>query len=194
MTATADGRPALPAPDRALLIRLLRENTRLLSALVTGHEVGRLAPDGDAPVVRGPEDVADYLGPEMADLAQEQLRVVALDARNRILGVHLVARGGLNTAVIRLADCFREAIRANAAAIVLLHNHPSRDPAPSPDDVRLTALVGRVGGDLGIDLLDHLIIGGDHHVSLRRLGLYTPPGAAPADTDARDAAPGIPER
>lgn len=191
MTAVADEQHApLPAPDRALLIRLLRENTRLLSALVADHEVGRLAAEDDAPVVRGPEDVAAYLGPEMADLAQEQLRVVALDSRNRILAVHLVAQGGLNTAVIRPADCFREAIRTNAAAIVLLHNHPSRDPAPSPDDVRLTALLGRVGADLGIDLLDHLIIGGARHVSLRRLGLYAPPGAVVGV----DAAPGTLER
>lgn len=191
MTAVADERHApLPAPDRALLIRLLRENTRLLSALVADHEVGRLEAVGNARVVRGPEDVADYLGPEMADLAQEQLRAVSLDVRNRILGIHLVAQGGLNTAVIRPADCFREAIRANAASIVLLHNHPSRDPAPSPDDVRLTTLLGRIGADLGIDLLDHLIIGGARHVSLRRLGLYTPLRAAVG----ADSAPGALER
>ena len=177
MTAAADARQlSLLAPDDALLIHLLRENTRLLRELVARREAGHATLDAAAPIVRTPEDVAAYLGPEMADLAQEQLRVVALDTRNRILGVHLVYQGGLNATVIRLADCFREAIRANAAAVVFIHNHPSRDPAPSPDDIRLTALAGRVGDDLGIDLVDHLIIGGDRHVSLRRLGLYRPPG------------------
>ncbi len=185
---TEPGPIALPEDDEAALIGLLRENTRLLRALVGRREVGRLAPVADAPTVRSPDDLAVYLGPEMADLDQEQLRVVLLDVRNRILGTHLVYQGGLNAVVIRLADCFREAIRANAAAIVLIHNHPSRDPTPSPDDCRLTALAGRLGDDLGIDLLDHLIIGGDGYASLRRLGLYRPPdrpiAGAAAERDA----------
>ena len=177
MTNADDTRQiSLLAPDEATLIHLLRENVRLLRVLVERHEVGRQQPTADASLImQTPEEVAAYLGPEMADLAQEQLRVVLLDSRNRILGVHLVCQGGLNAAVIRLADCFREAIRANAAALVLVHNHPSGDPAPSPDDCRLTALAGQLGDDLGIDLLDHLIIGGQEHTSLRRLGLYVPP-------------------
>ncbi|HEX5505314.1 MAG TPA: JAB domain-containing protein [Thermomicrobiales bacterium] len=184
-----DRQVSLLAPDAATLIHLLRENVRLLRALVERHEVGRLAPPGDAPTVRTPEDLAAYLGPEMADLAQEQVRVALLDSRNRLLGVHLVCQGGLNAAVVRLADCFREAIRVNAAALVLIHNHPSGDPTPSPDDCRLTAAAGRLGDDLGIDLLDHLVIGGDRHVSLRRAGLYVPPGQAPAAGPAVPAAP-----
>ncbi len=187
MTDVDEARPIkVPETDEAALIHLLRENTRLLRALVGRHEVGRIAPVADAPAVRSPDDLAVYLGPEMADLEQEQLRVVLLDVRNRILGTHLVYQGGLNAVVIRLADCFREAIRANAAAIVLIHNHPSQDPTPSPDDCRFTALAGRLGDDLGIDLLDHLIIGGDHFASLRRLGLYRPPDRSTANATAAD--------
>jgi DNA repair protein RadC len=176
MTHHADDRQvSLLAPDEATLVHLLRENSWLLHQLVARRAVDRHAALVEAPIVRGPEEIAAYLGPEMADLAQEQLRVVLLDSRNRVLGVQLVFQGGLNATVIRLADCFREAIRANAAAIVLVHNHPSGDPTPSSDDCCLTGLAGRFGDALGIDVLDHLIIGGNRHTSLRRLGLYTPP-------------------
>ena len=107
-----------------------------------------------------------------------------LDTKNRIIGVHLVYQGGLNATVIRLADCFREAVRANAASLILIHNHPSGNPEPSPEDRQLTEEAGRVGDLLGIDLLDHLIIGRPGFVSLRQRGLYTPPGAAPRATPA----------
>lgn len=131
--------------------------------------------DPDDRVVRCPADVADYLGPEMADLAQEQLRAVLLNGKNRILGIELIYQGGLNAVNIRLADCFREAVRAGAAAILLVHNHPSGDPTPSPRDVQFTRAAGRAGELLDIPVLDHVILGRPGFVSLRRQGLYSPP-------------------
>jgi DNA repair protein RadC len=129
MAHRADDRQvSLLAPDEATLVHLLRENSRLLHQLVARHAVDRRAALAETPIVSSPEDLAAYLGPEMAELAQEQLRVVLLDTRNRVLGVQLVFQGGLNATVVRLADCFREAIRANAAAIILVHNHPSVAP------------------------------------------------------------------
>ena len=165
---------SLLPPDAAALAHLVRENLRLLGELSLGYEVGRLDPAADLRTVRNPADLAGYLGPELADLAQEQLRVVLLDTRNRVIGVELVYQGGINAASIRIADCFREAVAKGAAAVVLMHNHPSGDPSPSPQDVHLTQEVARVGELLGIELLDHLVIGRQGHVSLREQGFFTP--------------------
>ncbi len=170
------------------VIELVRQNLRLLAELVQRHEVGGRAIPVEGKTVRKPADVAGYLGPELADLAQEQLRVMLLDTKNRVLGTTLVYQGGLNSIVVRLADCFREAVRANAAAILLVHNHPSHDPEPSNEDVRVTREAGQVGDLLGIDLLDHVIVGGREFVSLRERGLYRPSRYSSVGTSKKNAA------
>jgi DNA repair protein RadC len=173
---------SLLPPDAAAVLHLVRENLRLLAELVSRYEIGSLAAPDQAGIVRSPDDVAAYLGSELADLAQEQLRVVLLDSKNRVLGIQLVYQGGINATVIRLADCFREAVARGAAAVVFVHNHPSGDPTPSPEDVRLTCEAGRVGELLGIELLDHLVIARQGHASLRERGLYAAPGSAPDES------------
>ncbi|MBI4496636.1 MAG: hypothetical protein HY689_01895 [Chloroflexi bacterium] len=185
-----DRQVSLLPPDAATLLHLVRENLRLLGELSGRYEIARLTVHAERQQVRNPADIAAYLGPELTDLAQEQLRVVLLDARNQVMGTSLVYQGGLNAAVVRLADCFREAVRTGAAAVVLVHNHPSNDPTPSPDDIRMTAEAARAGDLLGIDVLDHVVIGGDGYVSLRERGLYTPPGADPAPAGDKQSAPG----
>ena len=165
---------SLLPPDAASILHLVRENLRLLAELVSRYEVGRLDVQLETRKVKKPEDVAEYLGAELADLAQEQLRVVLLDTKNQVMGVSLVYQGGLNAAVVRIADCFREAVRAGATAVILVHNHPSGDPSPSPDDVRLTAEVARAGELLGIEVLDHLVVAMKGYVSLCERQLYTP--------------------
>jgi DNA-directed RNA polymerase subunit RPC12/RpoP len=100
---------------------------------------------------------------------------VLLDRRGRLIDAPLVYQGGQSETAIRLADCFRDAIRTSAAAIVLVHNHPSADPSASPDDVRLTCEAGQAGLLLGIDVLDHVILTRDGFVSLRAEHLYVPP-------------------
>src|SRR5439155_19518711 len=109
------GHPAPPRPGEPAHARRARRDVggSLLDATKDGRPI------------RSPADIAAYLGPELGDLAQEQLRVVCLDTKNRVLATALVYQGGLNATVIRLADCFREAVRLGAAAIVLVHNHPS---------------------------------------------------------------------
>jgi DNA repair protein RadC len=180
VSAATDTRQiSLLPPDAATLLHLVRENLRLLADLSERYEVSGLSPSSDRPTVRNPADVAAYLSAEMATLAQEQLRVVLLDTRNQVIGSALVYQGGLNATVIRLGDCFREAVAKGAAAVVLVHNHPSGDPTPSPEDVRLTGEAARAGDLLGVELLDHIVIGQSGHVSLRELGLYCP--AAPSD-------------
>lgn len=173
------GRPdprqvSLLPPEAASILHLVRENLRLLADLVSRYELAPPTQDPAERCLRGPAEVAAYLAPELAELAQEQLRVVLLDSKNRVLAVCLVYQGGLNATVVRLADLFREAVRLGAAALILVHNHPSGDPSPSPEDVRLTREAGRAGDLLGIEVLDHLIVGRQGHVSLREKGLYAP--------------------
>ncbi len=176
MKRPADERQiSLLPPDAAAILHLVRENLRLLAEMVSRYEVGRLEASANGRAIRKPADLAEYLGAEMADLAQEQLRVVILDTKNHILGSSLVYQGGLNATVVRLGDCFREAVRLGASALILVHNHPSGDPTPSPEDVHLTAEAAKAGELLGIEVLDHLVIGRPNFVSLREQGLYTPP-------------------
>jgi DNA repair protein RadC len=130
-----------------------------------------LASPQERPQVRSPTDVANLLMMEMGLLEQEQLRVVLLDTKNFVTKVHTVYSGSLNTAVIRVGEVFREAIRANCAALILAHNHPSGDPTPSPEDVRVTEAMVEAGALLDIRVLDHLIIGRNRFVSLKERGL-----------------------
>jgi DNA repair protein RadC len=95
----------------------------------------------------------------MAFLEHESVRVVLLNTKNRVLDVKTISQGSLNSSVIRVAEVFKDAIREQAAAIVLTHNHPSGDPTPSSEDVLITRRVVEAGALLDIDVLDHIIIG-----------------------------------
>lgn len=144
---------------------------RLRAALELGRRM-LTEPLQERPLVRAPSDVADLLFPEMAGLEHEQMRVVLLNTKNRILGIPLVYQGSLHTTVIRVAELFRDAVRQNAAAIIVAHNHPSGDPTPSPEDVAVTREIVQSGKLLDIDVLDHLVIGAPAcFVSLKERGL-----------------------
>ncbi len=121
--------------------------------------------------IHSPEDVAAILSTQMAGLDQEELRVVLLNTKNEVLKIHTVYRGSVNAAQIRVAEVFKEAVRQNAPALVVAHNHPSGDPTPSGDDVAVTRELVKAGQLLDIEVLDHLVIGDGRHVSLRRRGL-----------------------
>lgn len=142
----------------------------LKAALEIGRRVAKL-PIDERPAIASPEDVVSLIGFEMAALEQEQLRVVLLDTRNRIIRSPMVYQGSVNEASVRIGELFREAVRVNAVCLILVHNHPSGDPTPSAADIALTAEVVAAGKLLDIAVVDHLIIGQGKHVSLKRLGL-----------------------
>ena len=127
--------------------------------------------DGSRWTIRSPQDIADRLLVSMAGLEQEQLRVVILNTKNVVLRVTTVYQGNVSASLVRVAELYRDAVRLNAPAVILVHNHPSGDPAPSPDDLHLTAEALAAGRLLDIALLDHLIIGHDGYVSLRDRGV-----------------------
>jgi DNA repair protein RadC len=125
----------------------------------------------ERPQVKSPADVANLLMLEMGFLDQEHLRVVLLDTKNRVLGMPTIYVGSLNTSVLRVGELFREAIKANCAALIVVHNHPSGDPTPSPEDVRITQQIVEAGKLVDVDVLDHLVIGQQRYVSLKERGL-----------------------
>ena len=144
---------------------------RLRAALELGRRM-LTEPLQDRPLVRSPQDAAELLIPEMAGLEQEQMRVVLLNTKNRVLGIPLVYQGSLHTTVIRVGELFRDAVRQNAAALIVAHNHPSGFCDPSPEDVSVTAEIVKSGKLLDVDVVDHLILGsGGRWTSLKERGL-----------------------
>lgn len=121
--------------------------------------------------VRTPADAAQILMPEMGVLEQEEVRTLALDTRNRVIGAAMVYRGSLNAASMRMAEVFKDAIRLNAASVIVAHNHPSGDPSPSAEDIKVTRQLVSAARLLEIDLLDHLVIGQNRYTSLKERGL-----------------------
>jgi DNA repair protein RadC len=121
--------------------------------------------------IRAPRDLADRLVLQMGRLEREELRVVLLNAKNAVLAMSTIYQGNVSTALVRIGELFRDAVRQHAAGIIVVHNHPSGDPAPSPDDLHLTAEAVAAGRLLDIAVLDHLIIGHDAYVSLRDRGI-----------------------
>jgi DNA repair protein RadC len=126
---------------------------------------------GPRPAIRGPSDVAALLAPRVADLTVEELHVLILDSQHRMTRDVTVTRGLLNSSPVHAREVFREAIAESAAAVVLVHNHPSGDPTPSADDLRVTADLVAAGRVVDIPVFDHVIIGRRGYVSLaeRRL-------------------------
>ena len=118
-----------------------------------------------------PADAAALVQYEMSALEQEHLRVILLDRRNRVMETVEVYRGSVNSSQIRVGEVFKEAIRKNASALIVIHNHPSGDPTPSPDDVAVTRAIVQAGKLLDVDVLDHLVIGHGKWVSLKERGL-----------------------
>lgn len=143
---------------------------KIKAAFELGRRLLKASSD-EKPQVRSPADAANLLMTEMSLLEQEHLRVILLDSKNRVLRVITVYVGSLNTSVVRVGELFREAIRANAAAIIIVHNHPSGDPTPSPEDVHVTEAIVQAGKLVDIEVLDHVIIGQQRYVSLKERGL-----------------------
>lgn len=140
------------------------------AALELGRRLMASAPE-ERPKITSPADAANLLMSEMSLLEQEHLRLLLLDTRNQVLAMPTIYIGSLNTSVVRVGELFRSAIKENAAAIIVAHNHPSGDPAPSSEDVRVTRQIVEAGQLLDIDVLDHVIIGRQRYVSLKERGL-----------------------
>ena len=158
--------------ERALL-EALRENLSILRELAMRYEVSsfRGRPTVRGRVISQPQDAGQIVAPEMEPLVQEQLRVLLVDTKNRLVGQHLVYQGNVNSTMVRPAEVFREAVLEAAPRVILAHNHPSGDAEPSNDDISITGFLLEAGRILGIEVLDHLIVGQGSVVSMRARGL-----------------------
>jgi DNA repair protein RadC len=147
------------------------KSIELKAALELGKRAALASPE-HKPQIKTPADAAQLLMPDMAVLEQEEVHTLLLDTRNRVLARVMIYRGSLNAASMRVGELFKQAIRANAAGLIVAHNHPSGDPLPSNDDVAVTKALIQAGKLLEIDVLDHLVIGRSRFTSLkeRRLG------------------------
>ena len=146
---------------------------QVLAAIELGRRVVSAQPDQRAPI-RSSDDVYDLLKADMVDLEREHLKVVLLNIRYQVLGVREVYRGSVHSAVVRLAEVFRDPIRENCPTIVVVHNHPSGDPSPSRDDIAMTKQILDAGHLLNIEVLDHIIIGRAAYASMKDRGLGFP--------------------
>jgi DNA repair protein RadC len=137
-------------------------------------EIGRrlLSEQGTIrPIVKSPADVANLLQAGMSLLEQEELRLILLDTKNQVVSMPTVYKGSVNTSIIRVAEILRDAVRENCPALIVVHNHPSGDPTPSPEDVRVTEQIVEAGKLLDIEVLDHVVIGRQQYVSMKERGL-----------------------
>lgn len=123
------------------------------------------------PILNAPEAAADYVMTEMRFLDREQIKSLCLDTRNQLLGDAVVSVGTVNSSLAHPRECFKEAIRRSATSVIFVHNHPSGDPAPSAEDIALTRQLVEAGKLLGIDVLDHVIVGDGTYASMKEKGL-----------------------
>lgn len=147
------------------------------SQVMAAVELGRrtlMREAAERPRLKTPRDVAAYLLPQYGSLPVEQFGIVMLDTKQRVIRIKILSLGSLDSTVVHPREVFREAASASAAAIVLFHNHPSGDPAPSAEDVMLTARLVSAGGVMGIDVVDHVILADQRYFSLVEAGKLRP--------------------
>jgi DNA repair protein RadC len=143
---------------------------RLVAALELGHRLAaELRPPSNR--IRGPEDVVRQVGPRLRDLAVEEFHVLALDTQSRVLRDITVTRGLLDSSLVHPREVFRPVIAEAAAGVILVHNHPSGDPTPSPEDRAVTRQLVAAGQLLDLPVYDHVIVAGDRHISFATVGL-----------------------
>ena len=159
-------------PSSLMMVRGV--GSRLASRLAAAREVARRLRTHEKRAPRlyltGPEDVADMFMREMAALDREHFRAVLLNTKNRILGVRTISIGSLNASIVHAREVFKAAVAESAQAIVLVHNHPSGLPEPSTEDIVVTERLAEAGRILGIEVLDHIVLGSQGFVSLKEMG------------------------
>jgi DNA repair protein RadC len=157
------------------LVRVVGVGRVKAAQLIAAFELGRRtlahAPGARAQL-RTPREAAAFLLPEFGSRPVEHFGVVLLDSKHRVLRTTIVATGTLNTTIVLPRDVFREAMLGAAAAVVAFHNHPSGDPTPSPDDVELTRRLAAAGTLMGIELVDHIVLGDARYCSFKESGRF----------------------
>lgn len=145
----------------------LAKATQIKAALELGRRADRQITATARPVIKTPDDVAGILKRRLGDKKKEYFTILALDSRHNLIRDIDISIGSLNASIVHPREVFKEAISASAASVILVHNHPSGDPTPSDDDIRLTKRLVEVGKLVDIEVLDHIIIGAGRVVSMK---------------------------
>ena len=124
------------------------------------------------PLLKTPGDIVDLVKGRLKDKKREHFLGISLDTRNKLIKVSEISIGSLDSSIVHPREAFKEAISASAASVIFIHNHPSGDTTPSEDDIKLTKRLAEAGELMGIEVLDHIIIGGKDYLSLKREGLF----------------------
>lgn len=148
----------------------LAKAAQIKAAIEIGKRLASLS-QSERPVIKCPEDVRNLLMEEMRYLDKEYFKTILLNIKNQVIHVEDVSVGSLNSSIVHPREIFKIAIRRSSAALILVHNHPSGDPTPSGEDVEITRRLVESGKLLGIDVLDHIIIGDGRYTSLKEKGL-----------------------
>jgi len=145
----------------------LAKATQIKAALELGHRVDSHSDTKDRPVIKTPVDVEKLVKARLHDKKKEYFTLIMLDTRNRLIREADISMGSLNASIVHPREVFKEAISASAASVILVHNHPSGDPTPSDDDIKLTRRLMETAKIVDIEVLDHIIIGADRCLSLK---------------------------
>ena len=142
----------------------------ILAAIELGKRISKYKSMKKITVITCPEDVYDYAAPIIGDKDKEYFAVILTNVKNVILSMPIISIGSLTASVVHPREVFKEAVKNSAAAIIMVHNHPSGNPEPSPDDINLTRRMVAVGKMMDIPVLDHVIIGNNRYTSLKETG------------------------
>jgi len=150
----------------------LAKASQIMAAFELANRLEGYSETGEKPIVKTPDDVVGLVRGRLRDQKKEHFLALLLDTRNQLIRVSEISVGSLDTSIVHPREAFKEAISASAASVVFVHNHPSGDPEASEDDIKLTKRLAEAGEIVGIEVLDHIIIGDKNSRSLKREGLF----------------------
>ena len=150
----------------------LAKSAQIKAAFELANRLEGYSEVGEKPIVKTPEDVVGLVKGRLKGKKKEHFLVILLDTRSQLIKVAEISIGSLDGSIVHPREVFKEAISATAASVIFVHNHPSGDPAASEDDMGLTKRLAEAGDIVGIDVLDHIIIGDKKYLSLKREGLF----------------------
>jgi len=150
----------------------LAKAAQIKAAFELSNRLGGYPEAGEGQIVKTPEDVASLVKGRLRGKKKEHFLALLLDTRNQLIKVSEISIGSLDTNIVHPREVYKEAISASAASVIFVHNHPSGDPTASEDDIKLTKRLAEAGEIVGIDVLDHIIIGDKKYLSLKREGLF----------------------
>jgi len=148
------------------------KSSQIKAAFELANRLEDYSEAGKKPLVRTPDEVVSLVRGRLKGKKKEHFLAVLLDTRNQLIKVSEISVGSLDAGVVHPREAFKEAISVSAASIIFAHNHPSGDPEASDDDIMLTKRLAEAGEIVGIDVLDHIILGDKTSLSLKRQGLF----------------------